>query len=441
MKWTGPAEPEHQIPAAEGTAASKPFEAPTAASSSSGSSIELNCCSRGDCTPKGHLAGRPFRGLPGLGGLSGHFGEPVTAQTKLLDPRAANLAKARAAQAVKKASGSKYGGYREKIVTVKDIADVLPNTAQKRQRNESREWAAHCDAAANGSLHAVLRANVERNALICGDFGCGAEHNSNCRARDMVSDIVRSANDGELWEMMVSEWNKKHGTSVNARKRLLMEWHSGCSVDKMTWLLKMMGRDSKECGRRARDAEVKRLYAEVDEFAKIRGLPGDVEGCAISIVQGVRIQMADLESQGLLNAREMPVELEYRFSFDGTILTNGGSLVVVAIVPINLPVSCQSRAAAIPIALLRCGEDRDKLKEALADVLFELERCQSKVFSWHGGRTIVMSQSYDLASWWKILQQAWNSNEGCCPMCNANKHNLHRISRCTNLPSPRYLWI
>ena len=38
-----------------------------------------------------------------------------------------------------------------------------------------------------------------------------------------------------------------------------------------------------------------------------------------------------------------------------------------------------------------------------------------------------MSQSYDLASWWKILQQAWNSNEGCCPMCNANKHNLHKF--------------
>ena len=216
-----------------------------------------------------------------------------------------------------------------------------------------------------------------------------------------------------------------------------MEWKSGCSVENMDWLMREMGRNCVESGRRARNDEVKKVYFEVDEMGQIHGCDGEVEGAQMSIAQAVRLQLADLESQGLLDQSTMPKTLEYRFSFDGTVLSQGESLVVVAIVPINLPISCQSSASAMPVALMKCGEDREKLSEALATMLADMDRLQARSsINWHGHREIKLSQSYDMASWWKILEQSWNSNSGCCPWCNANQHNLHefQVARDTELP-------
>ena len=266
---------------------------------------------------------------------------------------------------------------------------------------------------------------MHSNSLICGGT-CGGQHTSYCFARDLVVDLVRK--DGRTFELMRDEWAVENDTYVDARRRLLMEWKTGSSADSMDWLLKETGIVRKECARRARFQEVKNVYREVDEMAKIEGLPGDIEGVQLSTQQAIRIQLADLESQGVLNKSNMPETLEYRFSFDGTVLSQGESLVVVAIVPTNLPISCQSSASAMPIALLKCGEDRELLRVALEKVLGDMARLQTRQsLTWHGPRHVIISHSYDMASWWKILSQAWNSNSGCCPWCTAYQHNLHEF--------------
>lgn len=331
--------------------------------------------------------------------------------------------------------GARPGDYKRGPAAGVGKDSVARTTYVARCRNAVKGWARSVGATLNGGFKAVLQQAIESNSAVCDgceEKGC----TSDCHARDLVKNILFASKSGKVWDEMISEWEKENNTFVTARKRIKMEWQSGVSVDNFNWLLKEMGKNSKECGRRARDKEAKRIYQQVDELAKITSLPGDVEGVQCSIVQSIRIQLGDLETQGLLEKCEIPETLEYRFSFDGTVLSNGSSLVVVALVPLNLPVSCQSRASAIPVALLKCGEDRDMLREALKVVLEDIDRIQKRDMSWHGPRKVTISQSYDLASWWKILKQSWNSLCGNCPWCLANKDDNHNFAHWSKAELP-----
>ena len=82
----------------------------------------------------------------------------------------------------------------------------------------------------------------------------------------------------------------------------------------------------------------------------------------------------------------------------------------------------------IPVALLRHKEDHELLKSSLSRVMDAMMKQQNDGIDFHGSKNVVWSQSYDLASWWKILRIAWNAKVGCCPFCPANKDNLKAAS-------------
>ena len=293
----------------------------------------------------------------------------------------------------------KRGGKRANVGRPHKDRELLEEDTKTRQARKTL-CAVDGNARADGTnIQELLTVAVNKNSCISACCGVvGNKHiSSECvRAKDMLVELCGTCNEGEVYTQIFEEGKETMTGALETRGRILLELSNGMTVKATDNAIRACGRKP---ARRARDIEMKIVWEEVDEIAQIKGLPGDIEGVCISVVQGMRILLADLESSGLMDAAMLPDVLEWRFSFDGTKLTNGGSLVVVAIVPMNLPVSCQSRSVAVPVALMKCGEDRELLKVALKGVLDEIERVQEREMYWHGKRKVVMGQSYDMASW------------------------------------------
>jgi hypothetical protein len=155
----------------------------------------------------------------------------------------------------------------------------------------------------------------------------------------------------------------------------------------------------------------------------------DVEGVVVSLVKAQLCLLADLEAKGFIDPKLLPSTIKWRISLDGTVLKNGTSVVVVGITPMNLNLSCQSSDCVAPIAFIRSGEDVDIIGEVLKEVMRNIkQQLDADVgLEYHGHRECIWMQSYDLASWWKLLHLSYNSNQGCCPFCRATNKNYHMV--------------
>ena len=288
----------------------------------------------------------------------------------------------------------------------------------RRRAKMMQNWDAQSRAEHNGSLMDVLDDVLKR------DYNVASR--GDVRGADMLECLV-DHND-KIKNLYIKQGADGARESMSARKALKLKFKTGMGYRQYEFKCQLEGRKGIDPNTRQMMAECKELYKEVDQLLEIESLAGDVQGVSIDLAKAQKILLADLESQGLIDKDSLPEEIIWRFSFDGTKLKNGHCVVVVGIVPINLNCkSSQSTEMMIPVALLRHKEDHELLKSSLSRVMDDMMAQQNDGIDFHGHRSIVWSQSYDLASWWKILRIAWNAKVGCCPFCQANNTNLHQV--------------
>jgi hypothetical protein len=204
-------------------------------------------------------------------------------------------------------------------------------------------------------------------------------------------------------------------------------WRVKCQLEKRT------GVDPNEA---AMVKEWKTVAMEAKDLVGLREVDSehDIDGVVVDVHRAVVLCLADLESDGKLTKEDLPETIDIRFSFDATQLKNGGKIVVIAVVLQNIPgLSCQSVDGVVPIAFLRCGENREYLQDSIPDVLDAIEEQMSTGLEFHGRKHAVYFSSYDLASWWMQMwdpvhqvQQSYNSAAGCCPFCQVLNTNTHK---------------
>jgi hypothetical protein len=198
-----------------------------------------------------------------------------------------------------------------------DVSDVVEDVATRRARKVLME----ADAKArehDGGLKAALTHAIEHSSCISSTCGAVGKQHTGCecmKANEMLHALCVECNDGEMHNKIFKEGMESQIGEIDARKRVLLELKNRISVHGMDDVLKETGR---KAGRRARDREMKKIWAEVDELALITDLPGEIEGVYMGVVQAVRLLLADLETRGVLKAEALPEKLEFRFSFDGT---------------------------------------------------------------------------------------------------------------------------
>ena len=215
---------------------------------------------------------------------------------------------------------------------------------------------------------------------------------------------------------------------LDSRKALYLMW--SCGISFSCWRIKnrIEGRVGVDPGERAMLKISQEVFKEATDLVQIRDNSSDeVVGCVADCILAIKVLIAELESQGM-DIHDLPSTLRFRFTLDGTILSNGVTIVVVAAVPINLPASCQSRDNIILLAILKCGENNTTMIDALNGTFDSIKKMTERGMNFHGPRFVSWIQSYDGATWWKLASQSWNSKEGNCWVCKADKTNLHLVN-------------
>ena len=212
---------------------------------------------------------------------------------------------------------------------------------------------------------------------------------------------------------------------LHPRKALYLMW--SCGISFSCWRIKnrIEGRVGIDPGERKMLQTSKTLQIQARDLVGIHSnTTNDISGTMVDVMKAIRLLCAELESKGM-DINDLPATMRFRFTLDGTILTNGVSIVVVGLVPINLPASCQSRDNVVLVAILKCGENGGEMVDALDGVYNSISMLGERGFHFHGLRKFEVTQSHDNATYWKLAGQTWNSREGCCWVCKANKGNLH----------------
>ena len=157
----------------------------------------------------------------------------------------------------------------------------------------------------------------------------------------------------EIYELGCDDSRKP----LDSRKALHLMW--SCGISFSCWRIKnrIEGRVGVDPGERAMLKISQEVFKEATDLVQIRDNSSDeVVGCVADCILAIKVLIAELESQGM-DIHDLPSTLRFRFTLDGTILSNGVTIVVVAAVPINLPASCQPRDNIILLATLKCGEN------------------------------------------------------------------------------------
>ena len=251
---------------------------------------------------------------------------------------------------------------------------------------------------------------------------------------DILRNLVDVCNDGQLRDEIEKAVKKDCRKGMSVRAALRLKLKTGLSYKGWEMKNQMESRTYIDPGKKALLEEYSCLEEEAADMMEIKDIiemqtVDDVDGVVISLKKAQLALLADFEAKGLIDVKTLPKVIKWRLSLDGTVLKNGGSIVMVGIMPVNLNLSCQSSDAIAPVAFLRCSEKLDIIVPALEEIHAHIRRQQNDDhgFEFHGHREVVWMQSYDLASWWKMLQLAANANVGCCPFCAANHTNLHMI--------------